>query len=90
MTVHQLHEMLGDLDDTRELVLEAPPGDDDHADPLLLAYRSAARRAGIALASWRREGGAEAYAAYRALADQADAAQDALWTAAGRRRPQVV
>ena len=26
MTVHQLHEMLGDLDDTRELVLEAPHG----------------------------------------------------------------
>jgi hypothetical protein len=85
MTVNQLHEMLGDLDDTRELVLEAPHADDDHADPLLLAYRSAARRAAGALDAWRRRGGAEAYATYRALADQADAAQDALWTAAARR-----
>ena len=85
MTVHQLHEMLGDLDDTRELVLEAPHGDADHADPLLLAWRSAAGRADLALGAWRRRGGAEAYATYRALADQADAAQDALWTAAARR-----
>ena len=85
MTVNQLHEMLGDLDDTRELVLESTHGDDDHADPLLLAWRSAARRAGQALEAWRRRGGAEAYATYRALADQADAAQDALWSAAARR-----
>ena len=84
MTAHQLHEMLGDLDDTRELVLESH-GDDDHADPLLLAWRTAARRADRALAAWRRRGGGEAYATYRALADQADAAQDALWTAAARR-----
>jgi hypothetical protein len=85
MTVHQLHEMLGDLDDTRELVLEASHADDDHDDPLVLAWRSAARSAERALAAWRRTGGAEAYATYRALADQADAAQDALWTAAARR-----
>ena len=85
MTVNQLHDMLGDLDDTRELVLDAPHGDDEHADPLLLAWRSAARRADHALEGWRRRGGLEAYATYRALADQADAAQDALWTAAARR-----
>ena len=85
MTVHQLHEMLGDLDDTRELILEMPHGEDDHADPLLLAWRSAARRAERALEAWRRRGGADAYAAYRALADQADAAQDTLRVAAARR-----
>ena len=86
MTVHQLHEMLGDLDDTRELILEAPNGDADHdADPLLLAWRSAARKAEDALGHWRSRGGREAYATYRALADQADAAQDALWTAAALR-----
>ena len=85
MTAHQLHEMLGDLDDTRELVLEAPHGDSDHADPLVLAWRSAADRAGRGLDAWRRNGGADAYATYRALADQADAAQDALCTAAARR-----
>lgn len=77
MTVHQLHQMLGDLDDTRELVLEASPGAADD-DPLRLAWRAAAGRAARALESWRARGGAEAYAAYRALADQADAAQDAL------------
>jgi hypothetical protein len=86
MTVHQLHEMLGDLDDTRELVLEAPSAGDRHDDdPHVLAWRAAARSAARALAAWRRSGGAEAYATYRALADQADAAQDALWTAAARR-----
>ena len=85
MTVHQLHEMLGDLDDTRELVIETPHGEDDHADPLLLAWRSAARQADRALAAWRRQGGADAYWAYRALADQADAAQDTLWAAAALR-----
>jgi hypothetical protein len=78
MTVHQLHEMLGDLDDTRELVLEAPHTDDDHDHPHVLAWRAAARRAARALDLWRADRGAEAYARYRALADQADAAQDAL------------
>jgi hypothetical protein len=77
MTVHQLHEMLSNLDDTRELVLEGPHTD-DRDDPLVLAWRVAARRAGQALVAWRCTGGREAYAAYRALADQADAAQDAL------------
>jgi hypothetical protein len=86
MTVNQLHEMLGDLDDTRELVLEAPHADAEDADPLVLAWRAAARRAQRALGAWRISGGGEAYATYRALADQADAAQDALWTAAALRR----
>jgi hypothetical protein len=84
MTVNQLHDMLGDLDDTRELILDGPHDDDEHADPLVLAWRSAARRAAEALEDWRHRGGAEAYATYRALADQADAAQDALWTGAAR------
>jgi hypothetical protein len=77
MTVHQLHEMLSDLDDTRELVIEAPHADDGE-DPLVLAWRSAAASAERALLAWRTRGGREAYATYRALADQADAAQDAL------------
>jgi hypothetical protein len=90
MTVHQLHEMLGDLDDTREIVLEAPHADDgDHDDPLVLAWRSAARRAASALSAWRIGGGREAYARYRALADQADAAQDALEASAALRVPRT-
>jgi hypothetical protein len=77
MTVHQLHEILAELDDTRELVLEsaAPEADED---PLFLAWRVAERRAGEALERWRGTGGCDAFAAYRALADQAAAAQDAL------------
>src|SRR4051794_8749093 len=77
MTVHQLHDMLRDLDDTRELVLEAPH-ELDVDDPLLEAWRGAQRRASHALGLWRARGGREAYVAYRALADQCDAAQDAL------------
>lgn len=84
MTVHQLHEMLGDLEDTHEIVIEAPHTDAD--DPLVSAWRSAARRAARALSAWRVSGGAEAYARYRALADQADAAQDALAVTAARAR----
>jgi hypothetical protein len=85
MTAHQLHEMLGDLDDTRELVIEAGHAGADHDDPLVLAWRSAARNATRALEAWRLTGGARAYAVYRALADQADAAQDALEASARRR-----
>jgi hypothetical protein len=75
MTVQQLHSMLGTLDDTRELVLDAP-ADEQH--PLLVAWRVADRRAARALTAWRRTGGSDAYAAYRAAADEADAAQDAF------------
>jgi hypothetical protein len=82
MTVHQLHEMLGDLDDRGEIVIDATHVGDE--DPLLLAWRSAARRAATALEAWRRRGGPFAYAAYRAQQDQADAAQDALAAAALR------
>lgn len=82
MTVHQLHEMLGDLEDNHEIVIEAPHADAD--DPLVAAWRSAAERAGRALATWRTRGGREAYSTYLALADQADAAQDALAFAAAR------
>ena len=82
MTVHQLHEMLGELDDRGEIVIEATHVGDE--DPLLLAWRSAARRADAALEAWRSKGGLFAYAAYRAQADQADAAQDALEAAALR------
>jgi hypothetical protein len=84
MTVHQLHEILSDLDDTRELVLDPEHADDD-ADLLVLAWRTAASRATRAFERWRSEGGRERYAAYRALADLADAAQDALATGAARR-----
>ncbi len=80
MTVQQLHSMLETLDDTRELVLEAPQADEHH--PLYTAWLGAERRADRALRAWRIAGGAEAYAAYRAAADEADAAQDGFAAAA--------
>lgn len=76
MTAHQLHAMLGSLHDTRELVLEAPTAEEHH--PLFAAWVGAERRAARALAAWRARGGLQAYTAYRAAADEADAAQDAL------------
>ena len=87
MTAHQLHLMLGSLDDTRELVLEAPHADEQ--DPLLSAWAAAERRAARALHAWRVRGGAEAYAAYRAAADEADAAQDAYAAGVCRARPRT-
>jgi hypothetical protein len=83
MTVNQLHEILADLDDTRELVLESAPAEADD-DPLLLAWRTAERHAAGALQRWREQGGREAFAAYRASADRAAAAQDALATVSHR------
>ena len=84
MTARQLHSMLGSLDDTRELVLDAPQVDEDH--PLFTAWLVAERRAARALTAWRARTAAtdEAYAAYRAAADEADAAQAVLASAPRR------
>ena len=87
MTAQQLHSMLGALDDTRELVFEAPHADEHH--PLFAAWVVAERRAARGLHAWRARRGAEAYAAYRAAADEADAAQDAYAAGAVRVRPRT-
>jgi hypothetical protein len=75
MTTRQLRELLRDVPDTREIVigLQHPAG-----DALLAAWRAAEEEAGRALAAWRAARGADAYAAYRAAQDRADAAQDVL------------
>jgi hypothetical protein len=73
MDVRQLHDLLEDIADTREVVIaSAAP------DPLLSAWQAAHDEASRALAAWRAERGGEAFAAFRAAADRADAAQDAL------------
>jgi hypothetical protein len=48
------------------------------SDDLTFAYREAAAAARLAYDQWRRRQCAEAFAAYRAAQDRADAAQDAL------------
>jgi hypothetical protein len=84
MTVRQLHNLLRGLDDTRELVVAQ--GRD--GDILQEVWRAAETEAEDAYAVWREVGGREAYLPYRAAADRADAALDAVIAAhvSGTRR----
>jgi hypothetical protein len=74
MTVRQLHNLLRGLDDTREVVVRRR-GDDD---VLRDVWRAAQDEADHAYAAWRELRGLDAYLIYRAAADRADAALDAL------------
>jgi hypothetical protein len=74
MTARQLHNLLHGLDDTRELVM-AHPAD---GDVLREVWRDAQGEADALYAAWREQGGGPAYLAYRAAADRADAAMDAV------------
>ena len=77
MTVRQLHQLLRGLGDTREIVIGHGPSE----DVLHAVWRAAQDEADDAYAAWREHPGREAYLAYRAAADRADAALDALATA---------
>jgi hypothetical protein len=81
MTVRQLHNLLRGLDDTREVVV-ARRG---HDDVLKEVWRAAQDEADHAYSAWREDGGGDAYLLYRAAADRADAALDALVASARRR-----
>jgi hypothetical protein len=72
----QLLTVLDEIPDTGEIVILVPPRQED--DELVLAWRAAHREADAALADWRLRHTREAFAAYRAAEDRADAAQDAL------------
>ena len=78
MTVRQLHNLLRGLDDTRELVV----GRRIDGDVLKEVWRAAQDEADHAYAIWRELRGIDAYLLYRAAADRADAALDALADAA--------
>jgi hypothetical protein len=74
MTTRQLHDLLHELDDTHEVVMPgATSGDVVHE-----VWRAAQDDADDAYAAWRDAPGREPYLAYRAAADRADAALDAL------------
>jgi hypothetical protein len=73
MTAQQLHDLLEAVPDTREIVVVHPAD-----DGLQGAWRAAQEEASCALRTWRDWPGVEAFAAYRAAQDRADAAQDAL------------
>jgi hypothetical protein len=82
MTARQLHNLLRGVDDTRELVVHRTPDD----DVLKAVWRAAQDEADQAYGEWRETGGTEAYVRYRACADRADAAMDALVAQPARAR----
>ena len=73
MSSRYLKQFLAELEGGESFVL-AP----DSADALRSSWQEAAAEAREAYATWRRTKSLEAYALYRACADRADAAQDAL------------
>jgi len=73
MSSKSLKDFLAELEGGETFVL-AP----DSADTLLACWEDAADEARHAYAHWRKSKTLEAYALYRAAADRADAAQDAL------------
>jgi hypothetical protein len=74
MTGRQLEDLLHELSDTREVVVSRVP----EGDVALAVWRAAEGEATQAFGEWQRHGGADGYAAYRAAADRADAAAEAL------------
>lgn len=71
MTSAHLHQLLEDLEDTRELVLHRALAEHD---PELSAWRQAAAAQRAAYRCWCERPGPLSYAAYLSAADQADAA----------------
>lgn len=76
MTVRQLHNLLRGLEDTREVIVRRRGG--RQGDVLRDIWRAAQDEADAAYAQWCELRGRDAYLAYRAAADRADAALDAL------------
>jgi hypothetical protein len=79
MTPKHLQRILEPLDDLGQYAVATGPAEaSGPADALLIAWRAAAGDAREAYGAWRRRRDAESFAVYRASADRADAAQDAL------------
>jgi hypothetical protein len=70
-------ESLLELDESGEVLWSGGDWQPGHwlLDAAVFAWREVESRAGAAYEHWCREPGPDAYAAYRALQDQADAAQ---------------
>ena len=66
------------LEDLNEFVLAQLVDIEEAEDTLLAYWRRAAWDADAAYAEWRRHRDRHSYLVYRACADRADAAQDAL------------
>jgi hypothetical protein len=76
MPGRRLLELLDEIPDTGEIVIRMPSA--PAGDELLEAWRSARAEANAALERWRVVHTRDAFAAFRAAEDRADAAQDAL------------
>lgn len=82
MTPKRLPAILGELADMSEPARGGLAGLEELVDPLLADWRVAAMEADSAYAAWCRRRDRDSFAVYRACADRADAAQDALATRA--------
>jgi hypothetical protein len=80
MSAKDVKELLEHLDDTHEIVVLGPVAEPEGEGPeeLFFCWRDAQDEAAVAYRIWCERPGAEAYVVYRAAADRADAAQDAL------------
>jgi hypothetical protein len=78
MPRHNLFELIEDLERRAPYVVS-----NEHPDPLTASWLDAEADAIAAYDQWALDGDAESYAVYRAYADQADAAQDALAATGG-------
>jgi hypothetical protein len=77
MTPKHLQRILEPLDERSEFAV-GTVGTLGPTDALLTTWRAAAADAREAYADWHRRRDRESFAVYRAFADRADAAQDAL------------
>jgi hypothetical protein len=82
MSTRELKELLERVEDTRELVIaptqQPQDGVAEPATELHAVWKAASRDATLAYDAWCRSPGGDPYAVYRAAADRADAAADAL------------
>lgn len=76
MSRREMKTLLGQIDDTHELVLRRKPA--SMGRPLHNAWRDARSESLTAYRVWEASGGMDAYAVYRAAQDREDAAQDML------------
>jgi hypothetical protein len=85
MTPRQTRDTLIRLQRSAGLVTTGPVFDGGFAAGISVrAWRAAAAEANLAYEAWRESRDAGSYAVYRAFADRADAAQDALANARHR------
>ncbi len=75
MTIKDVHPLLDDLEDTREVVIRRVEEGDDG---LVAIWRAAAQDARLAYADWCAAPGTPMHATYLAAEDQADAALASL------------